>query len=906
VTAVDPGIDAEAGRQEVRPRRPSRVFALALIAIAAGAFALRAYVILDARESEEMRCAPPAEELIPCGDAWHYYWSGRALASGDGYVDPAYLKGILQPAGHRPSAYHPPAYQTYLGVASYLGAKSLTANRLASALLGAGTVVVIGVLARRLAGDRAGLIAAGLAAVYPNLWANDEMLLSESLYALAIALALLAAYHFRERLGWRTAALLGIACGVASLTRTEALLFFVVLVLPLALGLRRRPRSDRWRLVGVAWLAGALVMGPWIAYNLTRFEEPVLITSGLGSTVLQGNCDATYHGDLLGYHELSCVEGVAREGDESQVESHFMDVGLDYVREHKDRVPAVLLARIGRVWDVYRPIQNANLNVLPEGRSSFEAFVGLWTYWGLLVPAAFGVVALRQRRIPAWPLLSTAVLTTVAAVIAYAITRYRVPSEVALVVLSAVGVDWVVERVRRGDVTRGLRRLAVLDDRAFARGLAAVTAGGLAIRVAFAISRRHQELQGDAYWYYWQARALARGHWFIDPIIWRATGEYQASAFHQPLYPSFLGVVASLRVTSPFGMRLASCVLGAATVAVIGLVARRLAGPRAGLAAAFVAAVAPSLWISDGMLLSESLYGLTIALVLLAAYRLWDQPSARRAAALGGTLGLAALARPEALFLTVLVAGWWLLFARDRPWRERLGRVVIVGAVTALVVAPWVARNVATFDHTVTTSSGPGTVLASANCDTTYYGSFIGLFDIRCISDRLPFSEAEKQEAIDEGSAGLDLLFDRYPGDESAAQAHLQSESLDYIRDHTARVPVVMAARVARAWDVIWPRQQIQFNQFVEGRGLWPSRFALAVHWVVLPLALWGAVVLRRRRVALGPLVSVFVMVTATVALSIGLSRYRLGADVALAVLAGVAIDALVPGGAEREAAGGR
>jgi len=37
-------------------------------------------------------------------------------------------------------------------------------------MLGAATVVVVGLLARRIAGPRSGLIAAGFTAVYPNVW----------------------------------------------------------------------------------------------------------------------------------------------------------------------------------------------------------------------------------------------------------------------------------------------------------------------------------------------------------------------------------------------------------------------------------------------------------------------------------------------------------------------------------------------------------------------------------------------------------------------------------------------------------------------------------------------------------------------------------------------------------------
>src|SRR2546427_628085 len=80
---------------------------------------------------------------------------------------------------------------------------------------------------RRVAGERVGLAAAAIAAVYPALFALDSTVRSESLYALLIALALLGAYRLVERPTWRAAAALGVAIGLAALTRGEGLLLLV-------------------------------------------------------------------------------------------------------------------------------------------------------------------------------------------------------------------------------------------------------------------------------------------------------------------------------------------------------------------------------------------------------------------------------------------------------------------------------------------------------------------------------------------------------------------------------------------------------------------------------------------------------------------------------------------------------
>ncbi len=51
---------------------------------------------------------------------------------------------------------------------------------------------MIGLLARRLAGNAAGLIAAAITALYPGMWINDGMLLSETMTIFMTAVALTA------------------------------------------------------------------------------------------------------------------------------------------------------------------------------------------------------------------------------------------------------------------------------------------------------------------------------------------------------------------------------------------------------------------------------------------------------------------------------------------------------------------------------------------------------------------------------------------------------------------------------------------------------------------------------------------------------------------------------------------
>src|SRR3954451_6223834 len=120
------------------------------------------------------------------GDATYYHELANRLADGAGFVDPG---------NGTPTALHPPLFPLLLALPSLLGLDSYTAHRVAVCLIGTGTIVVVGLVARHLASERAGLIAACLAAACPTLISADGAVMSETLLGLLVALCMLAAYR---------------------------------------------------------------------------------------------------------------------------------------------------------------------------------------------------------------------------------------------------------------------------------------------------------------------------------------------------------------------------------------------------------------------------------------------------------------------------------------------------------------------------------------------------------------------------------------------------------------------------------------------------------------------------------------------------------------------------------------
>src|SRR3954469_9434667 len=118
-------------------------------------------------------------DRTPGGDGREFHLLANVLAKTGEYLQPfqyLYLHHSV------PTTEKPPLYPTVLALPSWIGLDSYAAHRVLSCLLGAAAVVLIGLLGRRVAGDRIGLLAAVVAAVYPALWMLAASVCSESPY----------------------------------------------------------------------------------------------------------------------------------------------------------------------------------------------------------------------------------------------------------------------------------------------------------------------------------------------------------------------------------------------------------------------------------------------------------------------------------------------------------------------------------------------------------------------------------------------------------------------------------------------------------------------------------------------------------------------------------------------------
>jgi 4-amino-4-deoxy-L-arabinose transferase-like glycosyltransferase len=408
------------------PRSWGRFGRVLLVIVAVG-FAVRVAYVAFAKLDEGV-----------AADQVFYSAAANRLGNGGGFLEPfdPHPPPLI---GSDPAADHPPLTIIVLAPVSFVFDDVTNPQRFVMVALGTLTVLALGLLGREVAGDRAGWVAAGIGAVYPNLWVNDGLIMSETLAALAVTLALLCAYRVRRRPAVSTAALLGGLCALAALARAELILLFPLLVFPLTVWVPWRRGALAWRPVVAAFGVAALLIGPWVVFNLARFEEPTFLSTNDGIALLGSNCDGVYTGPDTGLTDLVCLGGNP-PGDQSADSRIYRDRAFDYIGEHTGRAAVVAVARVGRTWSAFRPLDMLDYNE-GEARERWVTGLGLAFFYPLVALAVYGIVVLRRRRTTLWPLLVPAVIVTVASAVTYGQTRFRVPAEPSLVVLAATALD---------------------------------------------------------------------------------------------------------------------------------------------------------------------------------------------------------------------------------------------------------------------------------------------------------------------------------------------------------------------------------------------------------------------------------------------------------------------------------
>ena len=395
------------------------------------------------------------QSMLPVGTRFGFpdsesYWElGRSLARGGPYAF-----GV---DGFR--IFRMPGYPALLAPLFWVWDEPpVLAARIESAFCGTAAVALAGVLAWQMAGRRAGLVAAAVAAVHPEAIALSILVLSEAGFT-PLMLAQLAAWVAACRAGqtsamWGWSLAGGIAGGLATLMRPSWLLFvpFVgVLGWPLA-----ARRTVHLRVVVGMVLGLVLVLLPWWVRNYRVAGRFVPTTLQVGASLYDGlNPHATGASDMRFVPQFVAAQkqedaenlarGIQPQGlFEDRLDRRLARAAVDWAWAHPHAVLKLAATKGVRMWSLW-----------PHARE-FQGFwlrlvLGLAYPPVLLLAAVAAWRAIRQRR--EWLLLwAPAIYLTLLHMVFVSSLRYRMPAMLPLMGLAAAALEdgWIGWRARAG------------------------------------------------------------------------------------------------------------------------------------------------------------------------------------------------------------------------------------------------------------------------------------------------------------------------------------------------------------------------------------------------------------------------------------------------------------------------
>ena len=404
--------------------------------------------------------------------------------------------------------YQAPLYPYLLGVIYAIGGRSLLLVRVIQAVIGSASCVLLGLAASRLfsrravlrqaqdgpePGRRAGVVAGLMLALYAPAIFFDGLLQKSVLdvFFICLALWLIAktgtAEHAERaeknisRRSPRSLRLnawfcLGLAMGGLALTRENALVFIVVLLVwaAFAPSHQRRFGAQGARAVASFLVGVAIVVLPVAIRNSVVGGGLYVTTSQFGPNFYIGNnpaADGTYQSLRYGrgapeYERQDATElaeiALGRRLTPAEVSSYWTGKALDFITSR----PAAWLTLMGRkvalLWNATEMLDTESQEAHAEWSWPLRigAVIG---HFGVLVPLGlFGVIVTWTVRPRPWILYAMMLAYAASVVLFYVFARYRYPLVPFLILFAAAGVAALPELTRARSIPGRLWTLAAV------------------------------------------------------------------------------------------------------------------------------------------------------------------------------------------------------------------------------------------------------------------------------------------------------------------------------------------------------------------------------------------------------------------------------------------------------------
>lgn len=347
-------------------------------------------------------------------------------------------------AADAPTAHWSFLYTLYLTVVyAIFGPNPLAARLLQAVAVGILQPVLLYLIGRTVFNRLVGLVAALLGAVYIYLIYYSAALMTEAFYITAI----LACFYLLFRLAqsqdshpWRLAVMLGVAIGMAVLSRQLFLLIVPLLFLWVWwVRYRGGAKLPFWQTVVVGGIVVLMIL-PFTIYNANRFGRFVLLNTNSGYAFFWGNHPiyGTQFVPILTTTGTSYQELIPNELlglDEAALESELMQRGIQFVVDDPGRIALLSLSRIPPYFEFW-----------PSADTGLIGNISRVFSFGIMLPFMIAgiIISLRHRKRgsfstqPVFALLLFAVVYTIIHLLTWTLIRYRLPIDAVLLPFAAL------------------------------------------------------------------------------------------------------------------------------------------------------------------------------------------------------------------------------------------------------------------------------------------------------------------------------------------------------------------------------------------------------------------------------------------------------------------------------------
>jgi len=158
--------------------------------------------------------------------------------------------------------------------------------------------------------------------------------------------------------------------------------------------------------------------------------------------------------------------------------------------------------------------------------------------------------------------------------------------------------------------------------------------------------------------------------------------------YYQPLFSAVTALFGTVFGNLEIAGCAVSIISGGATIALTGILAKRLFGNIAGLTAALLVTVHPHLVHFSGLALTESLYTALLIAAVTVSMSALEKGGAKRWVSSGALMGLAYLTRVAGFFEAFVPAAWILAKIRPRSSTLKALAIFVIGAL--VFMAPYI------------------------------------------------------------------------------------------------------------------------------------------------------------------------------------------------------------------------